>query len=58
LKFLNHKSVMAKLYSRLITPNALTAYEGFFKFIAKRQNSKSSVKFIFALNFCYLKLLA
>ncbi len=40
---------MEKSYSRLIKPNALTAYEG-LKFIAKQ--------FIFALNFCYLKLLA
>ena len=44
---------MAKLYSHVIKSDALTAYEG-LKFIAKR----SGVKFIFALNFCYLKPLA
>ena len=33
---------MAKLYSRLIKPNALTAYEG-LKFIAKRQKSNHAL---------------
>lgn len=40
---------MAKLYSHIIKSNALRVYEGL----------KSIVKqLIFALNFCYLKLLA